>query len=655
MPKLTSPGRVRFGVFEIDLVSGELRKRGVKIKLHDQPFKVLAMLVERPGEVITREEFRESLWPADTFVDWDLGLNSAVMKLRAALGDSAENPRFVETLPRRGYRLIVPVEPIGAVQDGSQLGLSAADVPDTQSTASIGTQSASSNEAELPFAKSAIALDVIPSSSATEVSGRRMPGWLKAALIGTACAAIGFGLWHWFGPRRAQGLPQPRYVIAVLPLKNLSSEPESDYFSDGLTDEIISDLSVIDGLQVKSQTSSFAFKDKPLDVRAVGSQLGANLILEGSVLRAGDRLRVNVQLVRVSDDNPLWSGRFERELKDIFAVQDEISLSVVNELRLNLGQGRRRYNTNLEAYDLYLKGRGMSNLGPNSRGAIAASIPVFEAAIARDPTFAPAYAGIADAYAYLSASPRGLSAEAAYASMRPACEKALALDPLLAEAYACMGLLNSRDFMWSQADSNFRRAFELNPSLARPHSDYAMTVLFPMGKLTEAERQARLAIQLDPLSVTWKNALNMILQCEGKYDEVLENSHSILASNPGDGLVQQIYARALMQKGRFDEAVPILEKAGKGNESWLGYGYAKQGRRADAEQIATQHKDWPWTQAIVSAGLGDKEGTIAGLKGMAAIKDPRFGMYPQYPELDLVRRDSRITEMRKTVGLPDIR
>ena len=658
MPKLTSSGRVRFGVFEIDLVSGELRKRGVKIKLHEQPFKVLAMLVERPGEVIAREEFRESLWPADTFVDWDLGLNSAVMKLRAALGDSADNPRFVETLPRRGYRLIVPVEPIGTVQTAIQLELSAVDVAGAQSAASATVQSASSEEAELLAADSSIGIDTPHAAGPAKVSDRGMSGWLRAVLVGTACAALGFGLWQWFGPKRVPaegGLPQPRYVIAVLPLKNLSSEPESDYFSDGLTDEIISDLSVIDGLQVKSQTSSFAFKDKPLDIRAVGSQLGANLILEGSVLRAGDRLRVNVQLVRVSDDYPLWSGRFERELKDIFAVQDEISLSVVNELRLNLGQGRRRYNTNLEAYDLYLKARALASLSPGaSKVNIATSIPLFEAAIARDPNFAPAYAGIADAYAYLSASPRDLSPEAAYASMRPACEKALALDPLLAEAYACMGLLNSRDFMWSQAESDFRKAFELNPSLARPHSDYAMTVLFPMGKLAEAEQQARLAIQLDPLSTTWRSALNMILQCERKYDEVLENSRSTLAANPADGLAQQIYARALMQKGKVDEAVPILEKAGKGSESWLGYAYAKNGRRADAEQIATQHKDWPWTQAIVSAGLGDKEGTLAGLQGMAAIKDPRFGMYPQYPELALVRGDPRITQMRKALGLPEI-
>jgi tetratricopeptide (TPR) repeat protein len=175
-----------------------------------------------------------------------------------------------------------------------------------------------------------------------------------------------------------------------------------------------------------------------------------------------------------------------------------------------------------------------------------------------------------------------------------------------------------------------------------------------MGKLTEAERQVRLAIQLDPLSTTLANTLSLILLSERKYDEALENCLRILASNPDDHFTQQIYARALLQKGRVDEAVSIFEKAGKGSESFLGYAYAKEGRRADAELIAAQHKDWPWTQALVSAGLGDKEGTLAGLQGMADIKDPRFGMYPQYPELALVRGDPRLTMMRKALGLPEI-
>jgi len=298
MPKTTSSGRVRFGVFEVDFASGEVRKRGIKIKLHDQPFKVLAMLVERPGEVVTREEFRERLWPADTFVDWDLGLNSAVMKLRAALGDSAENPRFVETLPRRGYRLIIPVEPIGADQVTDvldSLTRHASDVPRADADLS---PPALSDQPDLLVGEPIPEVEATRGVGLEQAPARRSTwGRWRISLLGVALVALAAGLWQWFGhrPSPVQGSQtHPRYVIAVLPLKNLSSGSEDDYFSDGLTDEIISDLSVIDGLQVKSQTSSFAFKNKPLDIRSVGSQLGANLILEGSVLRAGERLRGNV-------------------------------------------------------------------------------------------------------------------------------------------------------------------------------------------------------------------------------------------------------------------------------------------------------------------------------------------------------------------------
>jgi TolB-like protein/DNA-binding winged helix-turn-helix (wHTH) protein len=659
MPNSLNSGGARFGIFEIDLLSGELRKRGIKVKLHEQPFKVLAMLVERPGEVVTREELRDRLWASDTFVDWDLGLNSAIMKLRAALGDSAENPRFIETLPRRGYRLIVPVERILNGKDASQAELSAVNLPEGPHTASDNAPSMSSDETQMSAAGSVIELAPAPAAGPASVSKRRGTRWARATVAATTLAVLGFAVWHWHvlkRPLAEASLPQPRYVIAVLPLKNLSAEPGSDYFSDGLTDELISNLSVIDGLQVKSQTSSFAFKDKPSDIHTVGSQLGANLILEGSVLRAGERLRVNVQLVRVADDYPLWSGRFERELKDIFAVQDEISLSIVNELRLNLGQGRRRYNTNLETYDLYLRARAMANQNPGvDNEKIATSIPLFEAAIERDPNFAPAYAGIADAYAYISASPRSMSPEVAYAKMRPACEKALALDPLLAEAYACMAVLKSRDYAWGQAEADFQKTFQLNPSLFSPHSDYAMTVLYPMGKLKEAEREVRVAMQLDPLSTKLTNPLDMILMSEQRYDEVIANCRAILTSNPNDRFAQQIYARALMQKGRVGEAIPILEAVGKGSESFLGYAYAIEGRRAEAEQIAAQHKDWPWAQAIINAGLGDKERAVAGLQGMAAMKDSRFGSYPTYPEFAFVRSDPRITEMRKALGLAELR
>jgi TolB-like protein/DNA-binding winged helix-turn-helix (wHTH) protein/Tfp pilus assembly protein PilF len=638
--------RVRFGVFEVDLRAGELRKQGIKIKLHDQPFKVLAILLEHPGEVVTREQICQRLWPADTFVDSEVGLNSAVKKLRDALGDSAENPRFLETLPRRGYRLIVPVVPVenlGAVPDPHR----------KENTASSAAQQRILEGELAPRNVTVVAgqQEIVPEATARPgrpISGISIRGKVTIALGVLAVLAV--GAWWRFLP-----MPDHQYSIAVLPLRNLSPEPGSDYFSDGLTDEIISNLSMLEGLEVKSRTSSFTFKDRPRDIHAVGAQLGAKLILEGSVLRSGDKLRVNVQLFRVADDAPVWSGRYDRELKDVFEVQDEISRSIVNELRLNLGRGQRRYNTNLEAYDFYLRAKSMLNHSPGyDHEEIAQSIPLFQAAIAKDPSFAPAYAGIADAYAYLSATPRTFNLETAYVEMRVACPKALQLDPLLAEAHACMGLIDSRDHNWGEAERAFRRAIELNPNLSRPREDFAAWVLTPLGRLDESERELRTAIELDPLSPRAVNFLDYLLVIAGRYDEVLSNSRRVLATDPENYGARQLSGRAWVQKGNLQEGIATLEKL-EGRDNFLAYAYAKAGRRAEAEQIAAKHKDWPWLQALVYAGLGDKDKALAGLRKMAANKDPRAGIYPLYPEFAFLRGDPRLNEMRQELGLPEVR
>jgi TolB-like protein len=263
-----------------------------------------------------------------------------------------------------------------------------------------------------------------------------------------------------------------RPVIAVLPLKNLSTEPDSDFLADGLTDEIIRNLAAIRGLEVRSRTSSFVFRDKPRNLRDVGDQLGANLVVEGSVLRSGNRLRINAQLIQVAGDVPLWADRFDRELKDIFAIQDEISRAIVNRLRLTLGKGQRRYDSNPEAYELYLKARAILDRrsAPPARSGLPAA-KLFAQVIERDPAFAPAYAGLANAHAVASLSPyRGPQGETVrfdenHAIVRSAAVKALELDPLLAEAHAAMGWVYAREFDWQNAEKSFRRAIELNATL----------------------------------------------------------------------------------------------------------------------------------------------------------------------------------------------
>lgn len=380
MPAPPTSNRARFGDFVVDLRTGELFKNGTKIRLPVQRFQVLALLLQRPGEMVTREELRQKLWPEDTFVDFDDGLNTAIRKLRQVLGDSPEIPKYIETLPRRGYRLIARVE--------------------VQSSAGIEG-----------------AVREVPAVSAAH---RRWMLWgTVAALAGLAAAVAATGLW-WALHKNA---PIP---IAVLPLVNLSQDPGNEYFADGLTGEIIRDLSIIDGLVVRSQTSSFALKGKARSVGEAGRQLEADFILEGSVARNGQQLRINAQLIRARDDVPIWSGKFDRELTDILAIQEEISRGIVNSLRLKLGRGRRRYETSTEAYDLYLRARALETrrLIPGDD-----AIDLFEKAVAKDSSFAPAYAGLADAYAWRTGAGAAGTNDPNHADalekMRAAAEKAI--------------------------------------------------------------------------------------------------------------------------------------------------------------------------------------------------------------------------------------
>ena len=352
--------------------------------------------------------------------------------------------------------------------------------------------------------------------------------------------------------------PAERPIIAVLPLKNLSAEPDSEYFVDGLTDEIIRNLAVIEGLEVRSRTSSFAFKDKPRNLRDVGEQLGVNLVVEGSIMRSGSKLRINAQLVPIAGDVPLWAERFDRELKDVFVIQDEISRAIVNKLRLTLGRGQRRYETNLEAYELYLKGHALVVRRGTSNAQKAAEL--FEQVIERDPVFAPAYAGLADAYAFMSMEiQRGCPSETALSRMRPAAVKALELDPLLAEAHAAMGLLHSRERDWENAQKSFQRAIQLNATLTRTYTNYVTSTLIPLGRVDEAARLLGEALRADPLSLDVRRELAMVQIIAGKYEDAIANLQRVRAVDPDFPFADLFLARALTFAGRLPEALRVWE------------------------------------------------------------------------------------------------
>lgn len=450
-------------------------------------------------------------------------------------------------------------------------------------------------------------------------------------------------------------LHQPTPAIAVLPLRNLSRDSANDYFVDGLTAEIIRNLSIIDGLAVRSQTSSFAVRGQSQNIREVGRQLDADYILEGSVLRDGKQLRVNAQLIRVRDDFPVWSGKFDRELNDVFAIQEEISRGIVNSLRLKLGRGRRRYETSVEAYDLYLRARAL----PIQRGITGynPSIDLLEQAIVKDPSFAPAYAGLAAAHAARSGEFRfNLTEE--MTKMRTAAEKAIQLDPLLAEAHDALGMAYARDGQWAQSEKSFKRAIELDTSRSESYENFALFLLWPLGRTDEALKELRLGQHADPLSPSVRFALAFVLSTAGRFDEAAGQCENLPEDFPSKS---ECLGRARLGQGRTAEAIQILTAAvnrgvtpGNQVRGLLGYAYARVGRREDAEKLeATTPAVNPFNHALIFAGLGDKDRVFQALD-LAATGGPfRIGRALAWPELSLLRGDPRLRGLRRKVGLPE--
>ncbi len=586
---ISASSPLRFGSFELDLQSGELRKDGLKIRLADQPLQVLTLLLEHPGEVVTREELQRRLWSSDTFVEFEHSLNAAVKRLRDALGDSAENPRYVETLPRHGYRFIAPLGSIAGAP---------------------GEQASRSHK------------------DATPRHTRRH--WAVAVVVlVVATASYPAGRWIW---QRWHRPDVSIHCIAVLPLVNLSNDPSQEYFSDGMTEALITELGQTRTLRVISRQSSMHFKGTPKTIPQIAEELTADALVEGSTLRDGDKVRITIQLVRAKPEEHIWAKSYERDLKDVIALQREVSQAIVSEIQGTLLTAKQRTRltqtqpVNPEAYQAYLKGRFFWNKR-NVEG-IRRALDYFQQAIDADPHYAPAYAGLADTLFLASDPSYGLIPPGEGLRRRfLAAQTAVGLDESLAEAHASLAHTYWTSHRPSQADPEFRRALDLNPNYASTHQWYA-NFLFCQGHSEEALAHVLQAKQLDPLSLIISAAVAAHLFELGRLDEAESQIRSVLEMDPNFAQAVALQASILEERGQFPAAIDKAERAqvlfgdnperARQNAAAMRRAYVRGGARAYWLENATILKRY-YAEGRVTyfdvarpyAQLGDVEQTLA--------------------------------------------
>ncbi len=577
MEKLLSPHEIRFAAFAVDLQAGELRKHGVKIRLQKQPFQMLSELLERPGEVVTREELQKKLWSGGTFVDFEHSLATALKKLRRALGDSAVHPQFIETLARRGYRFIA------TLQEKPQAG---------------------------------------------------------------------------------------KPILAVLPFENLTGNAREEYLSDGMTEEMIARLGRLypQRLGVIAMASAIRYKNTNQDIDQIGRELGADYVLKGSLRRAGDRVRVSVELIRVKDRTHLWADRFEGARANVLAIHGEVARRIAGSLRVESPPAQRAAMagasaTNPEAHGAFLKGRYGLNKG--TAAGVKKAIEHFAEATSKDSGYAVAYAGLAVALD-LADHFRVLSGQQAFPRAKAAAIRALELNPLLPEAHNALAFArHSFDWDWAGAEQIYQRAIELNPNFATARHWHGF-YLGMLGRVDEALAEMRRAQRLNPLSLIIRTHLGLMLHWGRRYDEAIEQLRQTLEMEPDFAAAHYFLGRAYEQKGRYEETITHLEQAlaispgSPDRVGALGHAYATGKRKGKAEKALKElHKlserrfVSAYDFAIIYVGLEEADQAFKWLE--RACQERSFSMLKSLkaePRLDPLRPDPRFQDLVRRVGLP---
>jgi TolB-like protein/DNA-binding winged helix-turn-helix (wHTH) protein/tetratricopeptide (TPR) repeat protein len=633
LPHMRAPGTqfVRFALFEVDFRAGELSKEGRRIRLQEQPLQVLGMLVERPGEVVTREELKQRLWPADTFVDFDHGLNSAVARLREALNDSADSPKFVETVARRGYRFIGHLEtavlPPAVVSEASR--------PDNP------------------------ALQLQPASS----SWRK---WLPA-LVGLGLIVLVSAVSFLLRPaQRSQALSKPMDSVAVLPFENASATSDSNYLADGITQSAIDHLSRLPNLKVISMGSVLRYRGRQGDVKQIGRDLGVRSVMVGKIDFRGERMVVMAELIDASDGTHIWGEQYDRKVTDIMAVQEDITREIAKKLEVRLSTQqenmlRKRYTQDFEAYEIYLRGRYYWDR--RTQEDLQRGLAYFQQAIDRDPTNALAYAGLADSY-FVKAISGALPAADAMPKAKAAALKALEIDNTLAEAHTSLAQITANyEWNWDKAEMEYRKAIELNPNSSTGHH-YFGTFLMGMGRHAEALEEMKRAQELDPLSPIIATFIGKAFDYAAKNDEAIQQYEKVLASDPSFPVARTFLLRSLEQAGRLEEAIAqakiVASQAGSSTDraEAVEAAYRTAGPTGYWKEILRQQAtgksrgpDSDLDIAGIYVKLGDQDSTFRLLDRAYTARNMWLMNLKVDPRWDTLRSDPRFESLLLRVGL----
>jgi TolB-like protein/DNA-binding winged helix-turn-helix (wHTH) protein len=612
----------------IDVSRYELTVNGQRVKLERQPMDLLILFVRKKGELVTREEIIDKLWGKDVFVDVDRGINSAVRKIRTVLGDDPAEPHYLETVVGKGYRFVGDVEIVGLAAD--QTGEETQTLP-------------------APL--------VAPA--------KRLGRLLVVAvclMAGTAAAVWGWLRWR----QRAEAASAPIRSIVVLPLANLSGDPAQEYFADGMTDELTTDLAKIGALRVISRTSATHYRGTQEPLPQIAQELKVDAVIEGSVARSGNRVRITAQLIDARNDRHLWAESYERDVSDVLNVQNSVALEIAHQVRATLTPAEREllaaHSTVVpEAYDAYLRGR--KELGKQRQEALRRGLEYFQQAIVLDRLYAPAYAGLADSYSLL-VNYEGLPPLEGFPQAKAAALKALELDHNLAEAHTSLAYVKHHfDWDWAGAEAEYKLALQLDPSNAITHLRYA-EFLSNLARHDEAIREVRLAHELDPLSLVIQSNIGRLLYQARRYDQAIVELQQILSADPHRVFARLHLAKCYEEKQMYSEALKEMDAVTAEFHGQEGIGvahlFASMGKASEARRVLKSLEQPPpdgaqeWTFiAEVYARLGEKDKAFHWLDQAYQNRDFFMTFAKTDPPLDPLRSDQRFAAMLKKMGFPE--